>query len=405
MKKILLYSMMMAGLFTTSCDLDINEDPDYPSSGDVTPDLVFPSIETGLAVAIGSEIYNNTGYFAQYFDQMPSGTQYQNIAIYRIYENDDIISRAYRFMFAGALPDADYVITNSTNASDRFAATVLRAYAYQVAVDLFDKIPYSEATQGQDIQNPKWDNGEDVYKGVLEELDAAQEDLGTDPANLTSQDLIFDRDINQWIGFANALRLRMYLRLYDGGVDAATYETKIKSLVDANEFMTADAGVKGWANEVNKRNPWIEVNMNLNGQNQCMAFPFTSYLQATNDPRIAYGINPATRTFQALRIHVNDELGELKRGLAGAIDILAPQGKIAVVCFHSLEDRIVKSFLQEKAGKAPRSSRHLPCHENDLMPILNIITKSPLLPTEQEVLVNPRARSARLRAAQKIKGA
>ncbi len=294
MKKILLYSMMMAGLFTTSCDLDINEDPDYPSSGDVTPDLVFPSIETGLAVAIGSEIYNNTGYFAQYFDQMPSGTQYQNIAIYRIYENDDIISRAYRFMFAGALPDADYVITNSTNASDRFAATVLRAYAYQVAVDLFDKIPYSEATQGQDIQNPKWDNGEDVYKGVLEELDAAQEDLGTDPANLTSQDLIFDRDINQWIGFANALRLRMYLRLYDGGVDAATYETKIKSLVDANEFMTADAGVKGWANEVNKRNPWIEVNMNLNGQNQCMAFPFTSYLQATNDPRIAYGINPAT---------------------------------------------------------------------------------------------------------------
>lgn len=138
--------------------------------------------------------------------------------------------------------------------------------------------------------------------------------------------------------------------------------------------------------------------------------PFSSTLELAEVvcsvvPRSKDGINPATRTFQALRIHVNDELGELKRGLAGAIDILAPQGKIAVVCFHSLEDRIVKSFLQEKAGKAPRSSRHLPYHEDALNPILNIITKSPLLPTEQEVLVNPRARSARLRAAQKIKGA
>ena len=294
MKKILLYSMMMTGLFTASCDLDINEDPDYPSSGDVTPDLVFPSIETGLAVAIGSDIYNCTGYFSQYFEQTPAGSQYDKLTYYRFLESDDIIYYPYRFMFAGALPDADYVITNSTSASDRFAATVLRAYLYQVAVDLFDKIPYSEATQGQDIQSPKWDDGEDVYKGVLEELDAAQEDLGTDPANLVSQDLMFDRDINQWIGFANALRLRMYLRLHDAGVDAATYETKIKALVDANEFMTADASVKGWANEVNKRNPWIEVNMNLNGQNQCMAFPFTSYLQATNDPRIAYGIVPAS---------------------------------------------------------------------------------------------------------------
>ncbi len=121
-------------------------------------------------------------------------------------------------------------------------------------------------------------------------------------------------------------------------------------------------------------------------------------------PRSKDGIHPATRTFQALRIHVNDELGELKRGLAGAVDILAPQGKIAVVSFHSLEDRIVKSFLQEKAGKAPRSSRHLPLNLPETVPEVNIITKSPIRPSEEETKLNPRARSSRLRGAVKNTG-
>lgn len=137
--------------------------------------------------------------------------------------------------------------------------------------------------------------------------------------------------------------------------------------------------------------------------------PFSSTLELAEVvcsavPRSKDGINPATRTFQALRIHVNDELGELKRGLAGAVDILAPQGKIAVVSFHSLEDRIVKSFLQEKAGKAPRSSRHLPLAKPEEIPMLNIVTKSPIRPTEEEIALNPRARSSRLRAAVKNDG-
>lgn len=109
--------------------------------------------------------------------------------------------------------------------------------------------------------------------------------------------------------------------------------------------------------------------------------------------------HPATRTFQALRIHVNDELGELERGLAAAERLLAPDGRLAVVCFHSLEDRIVKQFLVERAGKAPSASRHLPQSVKFSRPSFRIVNSRPLTPQKGELEVNPRARSARLRLA------
>lgn len=110
--------------------------------------------------------------------------------------------------------------------------------------------------------------------------------------------------------------------------------------------------------------------------------------------------HPATRTFQALRIYVNDELGELARGLAAAERCLKPGGRLVVVTFHSLEDRIVKRFLQERAGKESQVSRHLPPQSIKLqLPSFEIVNPRPLTPSKEELEVNPRARSARLRAA------
>lgn len=112
--------------------------------------------------------------------------------------------------------------------------------------------------------------------------------------------------------------------------------------------------------------------------------------------------DPATRTFQALRIAVNDELGELERGLVAAELVLAPGGRLAVVSFHSLEDRAVKEFVRLRAGRTPSPSRHAPPRSGERPVTLRDLTRKPVLPSDAEVAANPRARSARLRVAEKL---
>jgi len=113
------------------------------------------------------------------------------------------------------------------------------------------------------------------------------------------------------------------------------------------------------------------------------------------------GRHPATRTFQALRIAVNDELGEVAAGLAAAERLLKPGGRLVVVTFHSLEDRIVKRFLAERAGKTAGSSRHLPQVAQQRAPSFQFVNHRPVTPDEEEIAANPRAQSAKLRAGER----
>ncbi len=115
-------------------------------------------------------------------------------------------------------------------------------------------------------------------------------------------------------------------------------------------------------------------------------------------PRKNQTIHPATRVFQALRIYVNDELGELRRGLEAAERLLRAGGRLVVVSFHSLEDRLVKRFLADRSGAASTGSRHMPVADK-AAPSFSLIKRSALKPSRGEADANPRARSARLRAA------
>lgn len=133
--------------------------------------------------------------------------------------------------------------------------------------------------------------------------------------------------------------------------------------------------------------------------------PFTRTLQLADAvrkvvPRAKDGIDPATRTFQALRIAVNDELGELNRGLIAAVQLLKPQGRLAIVSFHSLEDRAVKNFFRRHSASAPQHSRHIPANDS-FVPSLTLITKKPIEASAEEINRNPRARSAKLRVAER----
>ncbi len=109
--------------------------------------------------------------------------------------------------------------------------------------------------------------------------------------------------------------------------------------------------------------------------------------------------HPATRVFQALRIYVNDELGELMRGLAGSERCLKPGGRLVVVTFHSLEDRIVKRFLKSRGGRQGGGSRHLPEVVDQTPPSFQIVNQRALTSSQEEIKANSRARSAHLRAA------
>ena len=122
----------------------------------------------------------------------------------------------------------------------------------------------------------------------------------------------------------------------------------------------------------------------------------------SNVRRSRDGIHPATRTFMALRIQVNDELGELDRGLISAEKILKPGGRLAVVAFHSLEDKKIKSFLHERGGLAAKGSRHMPeTNEINMAPSFNLVKRGVIKPAVSEVLLNPRSRSAKLRVAER----
>jgi 16S rRNA (cytosine1402-N4)-methyltransferase len=110
-------------------------------------------------------------------------------------------------------------------------------------------------------------------------------------------------------------------------------------------------------------------------------------------------IHPATKSFQALRIAVNDELGELVAALAGAERVLKPGGRLVIVSFHSLEDRIVKQFLADRSGRGETRSRRLPGEPAAPPPTFQVDDFKPLAPSEREIAANPRSRSARLRVA------
>ena len=293
MKKIFLLMFAAGMMALTSCDLDINENPNFPSSSSITADLMFPAVENSIADVLGDQMFNYGGFFAQYFEQAPTANQYNDLAELNIDEGSDLFNRCYSLLYAGALADIKDIMTKTDNKSDLFACTVMRAQALQLVVDNLSDAPYNDALQGSSNAMPKWDDGRTVYEGVLKELDDAEAELEGDPISMT--DPLLNKSLNQWKGYANALRLRMYLRLIDANINKDENIANVKKLVADNEFFSGDVAWNVYSNAAGQYNPWYDGYYSLGTRNHCAAYPITSYMNLTNDPRIGYAFNKSVK--------------------------------------------------------------------------------------------------------------
>ncbi|MFI3286015.1 MAG: SusD/RagB family nutrient-binding outer membrane lipoprotein [Rikenellaceae bacterium] len=268
--------------------MDINTNPNTPSNESITPDLLFPSVQNYIAAASCDVMFNYAGFLAQYFEQSPEQNQFNEITWQQITEASQTIDRAYSGLFAGALQDIEDIKSKTTNTADLLAVAAMRTFAFQLLVDNMSECPYSEALKGSSVPSPIWDEGQDVYAGVLAELEAAIDAYQAAPELMTLTDMMFDMDVDQWLGYANALRLRMYLRMCDYDTSV---ESKIKAIVAEGAFFSGDAKIDAYGASQYNYSPFYGSYYELGTGNHCAAYPIISYMSYTNDNRIGYAFN------------------------------------------------------------------------------------------------------------------
>lgn len=285
-------------LVASSCEksLDINTDPNNASLEQATPELVFPAAVVSASGVIGGQFAIVGGIWSQYWTQSASASQYRTIDSYNLSQSN--YERQFSEIFSGALNDFAFVIRKSEEQGRwRFflMGTVMKAYTYHMVSDLYDTLPYSEALQGADNLNPKFDDGYTIYKGVIAEIDNALSKDYTAGLSAGNADVVFGGDINQWVDFANTLKLKMYLRMVYA--QPAEAEAGIRELYNSNAtFLTKDASIAIFQDLPSKSNPLFEDNYRqLNSATNLRAsMTFLTFLQSNQDPRIAAYFAKAT---------------------------------------------------------------------------------------------------------------
>jgi len=304
-RKFIAFTSVALLAFSCSKQLDINTDPNNPALSQGSPKLVFPAAVASSVGRIGADLAILGGIWAQFWTQNTTSNQYKTIDAFDLTKTD--YGPSWDELYSGALNDAQYVVTKAKENSDwnfLLMGTVIKAYTYQVLVDLYDQVPYTEAFQGVNNLQPKFDDGYTVYKGLLAELDTALSknfNASTVTAGGTA-DLVFPASdanwsIDNWIKFANTLKLKMYLRM--AYAKPAEAEAGIKDMyAKGAEFLDVDASVDIFEDAPDKSNPLYEYNFRkLNTDaNLKASITFLSFLQIHSDPRLPHYFQPTTGT-------------------------------------------------------------------------------------------------------------
>lgn len=292
MKK-LLYVLVAVLLMSCSDWLDVNSNPNSPTY--VSSELLIPAAQASTAVTLGGWLFNNGGFYAQYWGQAPEANQYN--AQDRQEVKAPYFDGVYTELLAGALNDYQVAINDAikkNNSGDLLVATIMKAYTYQILIDILDKIPYTEAFLGNANPAPVWEGGEEVYAFLIDEIDAALQGVNQDPNPvITPNDLLLGSSVKKWVKFANNVKLKFYMR--------ESYKTdrnkaKVQALIASEDnFLMEDVVFGVFADDDGKRNPWYETNViGLGGKNHVATLPIISYLSGNGDPRIAKCFAKAT---------------------------------------------------------------------------------------------------------------
>lgn len=381
--KLTMILIALAAVTVSSCkkQFDINKDPDNPSLDQLTPKLVFPSAVASSAGRIGGDLAILGGIWAQFYTQNTTSNQYKNIDAFNMTKSDfgsTIISSPWAELYSGALNDLSFTIKKASDAGDWtyvLLGTVIKAYTMQVLVDLYDQIPYSEAFQGINNLQPKFDDGYSVYKGLLAELDAAlakdfSASTNSSPgaydllwpgtgATIEQQeaDWVSNGNLQKWIRFANTLKLKMYLRMVYA--KPAEAEAGIRAMYSANaEFLQENAWLNVFENAENKSNPLFEFNnRKLNTDaNLKASVTFLSWLQTNGDPRIDnYFLFKTGSTNQYLGINQGDFLNPdpaFNNASKANISPTDPVDFISLAESHFLQAEALERFFGGAGAKA-----------------------------------------------------
>lgn len=255
MKKLILPLLALV-ISTSSCDkyLDINYDPQSPSEESLTSELIFPGIEMNLATSYGNFFRILGGYYAQHYSQTFGTSNYLDFS--RFVTSQTRSSGTYSQLNTRVLNNLKGVISKSSETEDWgtvLAATTLRAFTLQLLVDAYGETPYTEALN-VDILSPKFDDGNVVYLGILAELDEALSKVSDDTPVVET--FLFGKSSSaEWIRFANALKLRILMRMSK----VENVQSQLATLIAENKFPSDDISWTGiWANESGKANPYYQ---------------------------------------------------------------------------------------------------------------------------------------------------
>lgn len=256
MKKHIILSAVAFAFSFTACDdyLDVNEDPNSPSEGDLTPSLLMPSVEMQFAATYGGDLRCVGGYHSQVYSQYFGTSNYLD---YSQFEMSATRCSDFYSLFNQRCLSNIKTILEKTAASEEWgtylAATTLRAFIYQTMVDCWGEIPYSEALDPS-IVAPKYDDGADVYAGILAELDAALEKANASDVVCTNF-LYPNEKADKWIAFANALKLRILMR----ESNVKDVQSQLKALIEEGNFPTSDVQYEGcWGDEKYSYSPFYD---------------------------------------------------------------------------------------------------------------------------------------------------